>query len=328
MNRLGKKILCGCLVMSFVLASAGCSKKSEEAAEQTTSVERAVKVNNGELKGDSTAVAVGKQGVSYDEYRVYSWFLKNQYDSMLSSDVWNISIEDRTIGQMAIEDIVRLIIQIKVMNKTAASQGVSLGIDEKEDIDYKADQYIATIPEDIQKANGITTETMHRIFEENLVARKMYDVVTGATQVTVDANATQAAKMLLCYLPATDANREEVRAQAAAYAQELSTYQGNFYSFVKEKTGSAPEEVILGSLDTRTNLVANALALKKDATSGVIEEKDGFYIVYCLKTNTKNLNQAYVEQEVEKQQKDAFQTAYEKWAEGYEVRVSKSLLAK
>lgn len=74
---------------------------------------------------------------------------------------------------------------------------------------------------------------------------------------------------------------------------------------MKEKTGSAPEEVILGSLDSRTNLAANVLALKKDATSGVIEESDGFYIAYCLKANTKNLNQAYVEQEVEKQQKDA-----------------------
>ena len=33
-------------------------------------------------------------------------------------------------------------------------------------------------------------------------------------------------------------------------------------------------------------------------------------------------------QEVEKKQKDAFQAAYENWASGYEVRVSKSLLSK
>ena len=335
MNRFGKKILCGCLAVSLMLTSVGCSEKTENAEEQTISVEKAARVNNGDLQGDSIAVAVGKQGVTYDEYLVYNWFLKNQYDSMLGTDVWNISVDDHTIGQTAIEDIVRLIIQIKVMNKEVSEQIKRYETalkhadeDEKEDIDYKADQYIATIPEDVQKANGITTETMHRIFEENLVARKMYDVVTGSTQVSIDAATTQAAKVLLCYLPATDANREEVRAQAAGYAQELATYQGNFYSFVKEKTGSAPEEVILGSLDSRTNLAANVLALKKDATSGVIEESDGFYIAYCLKANTKNLNQAYVEQEVEKQQKDAFRTAYEKWAEGYEVRVSKSLLAK
>ena len=121
MNRVGKKILCGCLAVSLVLTSAGCSKKTGTTEGQTTSVEKAAKVNNGELKGDSVAVAVGKQGVTYDEYLVYSWFLKNQYDSMLGSDIWNISVDDRTIGQAAIEDIVRLIIQIKVMNKAAAS---------------------------------------------------------------------------------------------------------------------------------------------------------------------------------------------------------------
>ena len=328
MHRFGKKVICVCLAVGLTLSCFGCSKKTEETAESQSSVERAAWVSNGELKGDSVAVAVGKEGVSYDEYRVYSWFLKNQYDAMLTSEVWNIQLGDRTVGQAAIEDIVRLIIQIKVMNRAAEGEGVALGLDEKEDIDYKADQYISTIPEEEQKANGITSELMHRIFEENLVARKMYDVVTGATQVNIDAATTQAAKVLLLFLPATDANREEMRGQAAAYAQELATYQGNFYSFVKEKTGEAPEEVILGSLDSRTNLAANVLALKKDATSGVIEETDGFYIAYCLKTNTKNLNQAYVEQEVEKKQKDAFQAAYENWASGYEVRVSKSLLSK
>ncbi|HBZ63430.1 MAG TPA: hypothetical protein DEO89_02220 [Lachnospiraceae bacterium] len=62
MNRVGKKILCGCLAVSLMLTSAGCSKKTETTEEQTTSVEKAAKVNNGELKGDSVAVAVGKQG--------------------------------------------------------------------------------------------------------------------------------------------------------------------------------------------------------------------------------------------------------------------------
>ena len=141
MNRFGKKILCGCLAVSLMLTSVGCSEKTENAEEQTISVEKAARVNNGDLQGDSIAVAVGKQGVTYE----------NQYDSMLGTDVWNISVDDHTIGQTAIEDIVRLIIQIKVMNKAAEGQGVTLGVDEKEDIDYKADQYIATIPEDVQK---------------------------------------------------------------------------------------------------------------------------------------------------------------------------------
>ncbi len=44
---------------------------------------------------------------------------------------WDYKLGDATVGQVAIEDILRLIIQIKVMNKAGAEQGVSLGIDDK-----------------------------------------------------------------------------------------------------------------------------------------------------------------------------------------------------
>ena len=46
MNRFGKKILCGCLAVSLMLTSVGCSEKTENAEEQTISVEKAARVNN------------------------------------------------------------------------------------------------------------------------------------------------------------------------------------------------------------------------------------------------------------------------------------------
>ena len=39
MNRFGKKILCGCLAVSLMLTSVGCSEKTENAEEQTISGE-------------------------------------------------------------------------------------------------------------------------------------------------------------------------------------------------------------------------------------------------------------------------------------------------
>lgn len=324
-NSKWKRVLCGLLVAASVFGTVACSGEKEEP--EVSDVEKAVSVSNGTLKGDSTVIGVGSTPVLYDEYRVYSWFLKNQYEGMLSADVWNYSLEGTTVGQMAIEDILRLMIQIKVMNKAAALQQVSLGVDEKEDIDYKADQYLATIPAEVQQENGITTEIMHRIFEENEVARKMYDVVTGGVQANVDEASMQAAKVLMLYLPANDSDREQVKSQADAMAAELGQYKGNFTTFVKDKTGSAPEEVIIGKMDGRTNLVNTALAMERYTTSGVIEEKDGFYLIYCLKSNTKGLNKVYQEQYTAEQQNQTFQAAYENWAEKYEVRVSKSLLA-
>ena len=322
---MGKRVLCGLLVAAVTLGMTACSGKKDEP--EAPKAEKATSVSNGELKADSTVIGVGSTAVLYDEYRVYSWFLKNQYEGVLSADVWNYNLEGTTVGQMAIEDILRLMIQIKVMNKAAAEQQVGLGVDEKEDIDYKADQYLATIPAEEQQANGITAEVMHRIFEENEVARKMYDVVTGGVQAEVDEASMQAAKVLMLHLEADDTNREQVRSQANTMAAELSQYKGNFTTFVKDKTGKKPEEVIIGKMDERANLVNTALTMERYSTSGVIEETDGFYMIYCLKSNTKGLNKVYREQYIEEKQNQAFQAAYENWAEKYEVRVSKSLLA-
>lgn len=327
-GRTVKKLTCAVLMAAVALGTTACSGGSEETRVQTPKTEKAAAVSNGELKSDSTVIGVGSTKVLYQEYQIYSWFLKNQYEDVMSAKVWEYSLENTTVGQAAIEDILRLMIQIKVMNKAAVEQNISLGVDEKEDIDYKADQYLATIPEEVQKANGITAEVLHQIFEENEVARKMYDVVTGSVQANVDEASMQAAKVLLLYLPASDANREEVRSKANQLSAELSQYAGNFYSFVKEKTGKEPEEVIIGKMDSRSNLINTALTMQRYTNSGVVEEADGFYLMHCLKVNTSGLNKVYREQYIAEQQNTAFQAAYENWAEKYEVKVSKSLLTK
>ncbi len=322
-----RKIVCGVLVASLALGMTGCSEKKEE-PEKKVQVEAAAQVANGDLKADSVVVGVGGTKVFYQEYQAYNWFLRNQYEGLMTADVWNYKMGETTVGQLAVEDCLRLIIQIKVLNKAAAEQGIALGVDEKEDIDYKADQYLATIDPEVQQANGITMEMMHIIFEENEIARKMYDVVTGNVESSIDEAAMQAAKVLLCKLPANDSNREQVRSEANALVAEAANYEGNFYSYIKDKTGTAPEEVIIGKMDGRANLVSTALTLQKYAISGVIEEKDGFYVLQCLKSNTKAVNKSYREQYIAQQQSTAFQAAYENWAEKYEVKVSKSLLTK
>ena len=60
MNRFGKKILCGCVAVSLMLTSVGCSEKTENAEEQTISVEKAARVNNGDLQGDSSSLSANR----------------------------------------------------------------------------------------------------------------------------------------------------------------------------------------------------------------------------------------------------------------------------
>lgn len=327
-KKISKKIICAALIGTMALSVTACSDSEGEKLVENVKKEGASAVVNGELNMDSPVVSVGESTVSYNEYLVYSWFLKNQYEGTLSADVWNYPLGDVTIEQKAVEDVIRLMIQIKVMNKSAAEQDITLQVDEKEDIDYKADQFLATIPDEVKETNHISKEIMYRIFEENQVAQKMYDVVTASAGANVNEDSLQAVKVLLVHWDVNDSNRDTVKGQAQAIATELGQYPGNFFSFMKDKTGKAPEETIIGSMDAEKVRFNTVTGLKDNTASGLIEEANSYEIAYRLSGNTKAIKKEYREQIIAKEQAKAFQTAYENWAEKYEVKISKSLLAK
>ena len=57
--------------------------------------------------------------------------MKNQYESILGTDIWkyNKAVKDKSVGQEAIESVLRQIIQVKVIGKEAAIEKVQLETD-------------------------------------------------------------------------------------------------------------------------------------------------------------------------------------------------------
>ncbi len=322
------KLLTGLLCLSMVFGLCACGSTSEKVEETTTSKESAASVENGSLSAESAVVSVGKTTVSYDEYRVYNYLMKNQYRDIFDDSVWDYAGNDMedSIGQEAVMDVVRLIIQVKVICKAAATQGVELAADEKEEADHSATEYCEGISDEEKTQNGISQNVMSRIFEENKLADKMYRVVTGKVDVNVTKDQSKAVRLQLIYLKAGADDKEAVRANAQALLEQAKALQGNFYNFASENTQADEVESLVGQMDSRENLVANTIGLKQGTLSGVIEESDGFYIAYCVEAAGNSLAKEYKNQVIEERQTKAFQESYAEWAKNYSVRVSKSLL--
>lgn len=126
-----------CAGMCFGLAACGEGEKPED----TTSTERAVAVSNQKLKPDSVVISVGKTTVNTSEYRAYYYLMENPYKGVFGNEVWNYSKaggDGKTLAQEAVEAVLRLIIQVKVICKEAAMQNVALGTDEKEQAAHNA----------------------------------------------------------------------------------------------------------------------------------------------------------------------------------------------
>jgi len=324
-----RKFLAMFLCISMTLGMTACGNKETE--KPMVKVEKAAAVDNGSLKEDSVTIAVGQATVPYNEYKVYYYFMKNQYEDTLTPQVWNYTgagEEGKSIGQEAIEDVLRLIIQVKVICKAAAAQGVTLAADEKEEADYNATKFCEGLSEEVKQANSITPTLLAKIFEENKLAEKMYHVVTGQVDVNVTAEQAQAAHVQLLCLKANDANRAQVKQQADQLYSQAQNAKDSFYTFAKNNTQAGEVECLIGRLDTRTNLVNTVMSMKKGQISSVVEESDGYYIVYVLEESNQTINDEYKNQVVTERQTAAFQKFYKTWSEQYKVKVSNSLLTK
>lgn len=315
-------MMCLCICLSMC----GCGNNESAEEETTITSERAAVVNNGTLAEDSTAIAVGKTAVTYAEYKIYDYFMRNPYESVLGADVWNYKTgSGKSIGQEAVEDVLRLIIQVKVINKAAEQQKIVLAADEKEEADNAAVKFCETMDEKTKAEHSISTSLVSRIFEENKLAEKMYNIVTGKVGVVFSDEQCEAARVHLIYLKADDSNRDNVRSEAVKL-QNQAKNANHFFALAKEVTQADQVEYLIGRQDSRAKLAKAVLEMEQGTVSGVIEETDGFYIAYCVEGDSKSVRSEYRNQVVQEKQNEAFAAEYKNWADSYEVKVSRSLL--
>ncbi|MEE3468021.1 MAG: peptidylprolyl isomerase [Eubacterium sp.] len=325
------------VIVCFLAASTcltACGSESEETTETTQANEepkdheKTVPVENSSMKEDSTVIAVGQTAVSYAEYKSYYYFMESQYNALLGDQVWKQSAGgNKTIGQEAIEDVLRMIIQVKVIVKEAAKQGITLEPDEKEDADYNAQKLYDSLGEDVTKEAMMSVPLLMEIFEENKLAEKTYRVVTGQAETGVSGTGLSAYRVQLLFKKAKDDDREQVRSEVENLQKKIAGSDKNFYTYAKKESDLPEVEYVIGSLDERKNLWMSVTSLRNNVISPVIEESDGFYIAMVLEKPNDEMNTEYQNQVVSEKQIEAFQKSYEEWSKNYDVEVSDALLS-
>ncbi|MBO6109133.1 MAG: hypothetical protein J6P16_07005 [Eubacterium sp.] len=328
--------LCLGILLSFVMVISGACGSSEQTAEQAetesteepeVSFEEAIRVDNGAMNQDSIVISVGQTTVPYSEYKSYYYFMEKQYDELLDDQVWKQNGGNgKTIGQEAIEDVLRMIIQVKVITKEAARRGIVLEADEKEDADYNAGKLVESLDEKTKTEAMITPAQMMKIYEENRLAEKVYNVITGEVSSQLGDTEKDAYRVLMIYRK-KGSDPVSMKSEMDELQKEIAASNKSFYYHAKEESEAPEIETVIGALDERRNLYSTITSLTPGVVSPVIEEEDGFYLVEVLKKPDEELNTEYQNKVIEERQTRAFQDAYIEWSKNYEVDVSESLLS-
>lgn len=170
------------MLMAVALLVSGCGHK------KTTKVEK------GNISSGTVVMMVGDDQVRYSEVMAYCYFLKCQYEESFGKELWSYKLDDNeTIGDQAKQEIVNMITQLKIISGVAQEQNVNLSADEQDEALRQAESLVQNATAADKKTYSLSVQKLSEIYQENLLAEKMFYVATDDADTNVsDEEARQA----------------------------------------------------------------------------------------------------------------------------------------
>ena len=138
-------------------------------------------VNAGEL-----IALVGDVKVYYNEAMVYLKSAQENYETDYGKGIWDVDLlgDGRSFEQYIKEEVLKQIIQLKLIREEAEKEGITLTAEEKADAAaYAHEHFSGLFDEDIDRYL-VNRELLEMIYSDNILAEKVFETKT----IDVDTN--------------------------------------------------------------------------------------------------------------------------------------------
>lgn len=337
-----KYVLYMSILILILVLSGGCKKdnakdntdvqKEEESSSPKKKVDDSMS-----LTAESVLMTVGDMPITYEEVLFYIFQLKGQYEPSLGEEVWNYEyLEGKKFGDYAKEEIIRHLTELNVINQQARSQGIDLSEDEIEEIKDLVVEYMENVDVELAEKYGITSDLVEKVYGDNLLANKMFDITTGeidtsipdeeARQVTIDylVVLTKGTTKDGVVVDFSEEEKKEALARAKQLRKEAKSAE-NFYLFAEANSDVQTVRVTYGEDNKPKGFGEKGFEMETGKLSGVITGEDGYYIIYSKSHFDEEATMQKKEDIISERQSEVFEKAYTEWSKNYEVVVGSKL---
>ncbi|MCR5625330.1 MAG: peptidyl-prolyl cis-trans isomerase [Lachnospiraceae bacterium] len=307
-----------------------CGSEEKESSEVSTSSEESSIFDD-----NSIVMYIDGEKIRYNDISAYTYFLVNHYKSF-GDDLWNYSLEDgETIGDKAKDDLINIIAELKIINNEANKQGIVLTDDESNEVIVMSEEVLANTSSEDKNAYSLGAQKLEKIFQENMIARKMYfNVVKDVESDISDDEVRQASIEYIKFIKngkdkdgnqvsLTEDQIEVKRNEAQKLLNQVKKGQ-SFISFAKNNSESSDFKGYIGNYSSGfgEDVIKEAMSLKPGEISDVCEDDNAIYILYCIKSNDKKATQAEKERVLDLKKNEIFSQKYEEWIENAEIMLN------
>lgn len=282
---------------------------------------------------------VGDIRVYYNEAMVYLKSAQENYETDYGKEIWDVDIfgDGNSFGEYIKDEVLKQIIQLKVICDKAIQEGITLSEEEKADaIAYAEEHFKGLSDADIDRYM-VTKELLQKVYSDNLLAEKVFETLTIDVDTNVsDITARQiTVQHILIY--STEINDEgnrvplplEQRNKAFEKVNQLleNARSGeDFYTLAETNSEDDVIEYTFGRGEGPEKFSDSfeqaAFNLKSGDTSGIITTEYGWHIINCVTDFNEDATTRVKEEIIEQRRTELFAEYYTKWSSEYDVVIN------
>lgn len=284
---------------------------------------------------EGSMLRIGDTQVDYREGLVYLNAVQQDYEQYYGSEIWQYAVDAQgnTMGEVIKEQTLEQIIYIKVVCQKASELGIVLSEEELQTVDRQTADYMAKLQESDLLLHGVNSDIIRRIYADNLLARKTFEVTT--LNVDTDIPDEEAAQHKFYTIAIRnfkiDASGNRISYEGTE-AEELAARVENlraqalestdFYKFASANTEDSDMLEITGGIgDFPAEYEDAVLALNTGEISEVVKTNDYYYIFYCVTYFDVDATHEKKEEMIAQRQEEEFKNRYQEWREIIPVEV-------
>ncbi len=261
------------------------------------------------------------------EYMVYLTNIQKEYEANMGTGIWKKEVDGRTLEDSVKDVALSRISQVKTMNILAASYGLGLDEEEREQALTRANRYFDSLTEEEVKILGIDITTLTTMCQEYMLADKLYESIIA--DINPEISDDEARKVLVEQIFLRTAEEDEKgnlihyaqdkKDEALRKAEEIRGRIGEEESFesLSAQYNQAEEMTVsIGRGERDSGFEEAVFGLDKNEISEVLEASEGLYILKCVSTNNQAETEINKIRILEERRKLAFEKEYDTFAEG------------
>lgn len=291
---------------------------------------------------EGSMLRIGETQVDYREGMVYLDAVREEYEQYYGSDIWDYEIDSNgnTMGEVIKAQTLEQMIYIKVVCKKADELGIVLSEEELLKVDSQTEAYMEKIQGSELLLRGVNADIVRRIYSDNLLARKTYEVTT--LNVDTDIPDTEAAQRRFYTIAIrkfkidASGNRtayqaeelEELKTRVASLREQAAAMETTeeVYKLAAANTEESDLlEFTAGAGDFPESYEKTVLSLDSAELSELIETEDYFYLYYCVTGFDEDATHEKKEEIIAVRQEQEFQTRYQEWRGKTHIEVNEEV---